>query len=105
MEYLTDSCSHSKTDIGVDVDLTYCHGSCLAELLLGNTNCIGKLSAQCIDDLYALRCNRGSTVKNDRELRESLLDLCKNVKTKRRGNQNALLVSCALLGCELICAV
>ena len=44
-EVLTDGSGHCKTDIGVDIDLTYCKGSCLTELLLRDTYCIGHISA------------------------------------------------------------
>ena len=46
-----------------------------------------------------------SAVKNDREARKSLCDLFKDIKTKRRRNENAVSVPCALLRLELISAV
>ena len=103
IEYSADTCCHSETDIRVDVDLTYSHLSRTAELLFGDTYCVGKLAAESVDLSYVFLRNRGSTVENDRELGESLLDLFENVEAERGRNEDTLFVSCALSGCELIC--
>ena len=104
-EYAADTCGHSKTDIGVDVDLTYCHGSCLTELLLGDTYCVRKSAAEGVDLLNELLRNGGSTVKNDWELGKTLSDLLENVKAERRRNENTLCVTSALLSGELVSSV
>ena len=44
-EVLADGCGHGKTAVRVDVDLADCALGGLAELLLGNSDCIGKVSA------------------------------------------------------------
>ena len=100
-----DTGGHSETDIGVDIDLADCHLRCLTELLLRNTDSVRKLAADGVDLLDILLRNARSAVKNDREARKSLCDLFKNIKTKRRRNENAVSVPCALLRLELISAV
>ena len=105
VEHAADACGNGETDVGVDVDLTYCRLCCLTELLLGNTNCIGKVAAECVDLCNVLLGNAGCAVKNDGELGEALSDLLKNVETERRGNENALLVTGALLSGELVSSV
>lgn len=81
---LSDTCCKCKTKIGVDVDLTYCGTSCLTEHVFRNTDCICKVTAVCLNDLYILLRNGGCTVKYDRELRDTLGNLIQNVKTKLR---------------------
>ena len=51
-EVLTYVSGHCKTDIGVDIDLTYSELSGLTELILGDTDSIGHVSAVLIDHLY-----------------------------------------------------
>ena len=48
-QILADGSSHSQTRVGVDVDLADSTLSGLAELLLGDTNCIGQLAAILVD--------------------------------------------------------
>ena len=48
---LTDSTCHSKTDIGVDIDLTYSKLSCLTKLLFRNTYSIRHVSAVLVNHL------------------------------------------------------
>ena len=101
----SDTRCHCKTDIGVDIDLTYSHGSCLSELLFGNTDSIRELAADGVDLLNVFLRNGGRTVENDREAGESLFDFFENIETERRGNENTLFVSCALFSSELVSAV
>ena len=56
-EDLADGCGHCKTAVGVDVDLADCALGCLTELLLGNTYCIGKFSAELVDCVNILLRN------------------------------------------------
>ena len=72
---------------------------------LGDTNCIGKSAADSVDLLNVLLRNAGSAVENDGELGKSLLDLLENIEAERGRNKDTLLVSGALLGSELVCAV
>ena len=104
-ENAADTCGERKTDIGVDIDLTYSHGSGAAELFLGNTYCIGKVTAKSVDLFDVFLGNGGSAVENDRESGKSLFDFSENVETERRRNENALFVSGALLSGELVSAV
>ena len=103
--YAADTCGESKTDIGVDVDLADCHGSCLAELFFRNTNCVGEVTAEGVDFLNVFLRNGGSTVENDREAGKSLFDFSKDVETERRRNEDTLFVSGALLSSELVSTV
>ena len=50
-EVLADSSSHSQTRVRVDVDLTYSALRSLAELLLGDTYCIGQLTTELVDGI------------------------------------------------------
>ena len=103
VEDLADGCGHCKTAIGVDVDLADSALGGLAELLLGNTYCIGKLAAVCVDDIDILLGNRRGAVEDDREAGKLLLDLMKNVECEGRRYQTAGLgVAGALLGLELV---
>ena len=102
---LPDGAGHGKTQVRVDVDLADGHGCGLAELLFGNTHCIGHLTAVLIDHLHILLRNGRRTVEHNGESGQTPGDLLQNVKPQRRGNQNALLVPGALGGGELVCAV
>ena len=53
-EVLADGGSHGQTRVRVDVDLADSALGGLAELLLGDTYCIGKLSAVLVDDVNIL---------------------------------------------------
>ena len=44
-------------------------------------------------------------MKNDGESGKSLFDLLENIEAERGRNKDALFISGALLGCELVCAV
>ncbi len=96
---------HGHADVGVDVDLADGQRGGLAELLLGNADGVGHLSAVLVDLGDELLGNRRSTVENDGEAGEAATDLLENVKAERRGHQNALFVAGALRGGELVGAV
>ena len=104
-EMLTDTCCHAQTEVGVDVDLADCELSCLTELLLRNTDSIRHLTAELVDDLNVLLRYGRRTVENDRESGDSLHALFENVESERRRYKDALLVSCALIRCELVSTV
>lgn len=71
-EVFADIAGHSQTDIGVDIDLTYCKLSCLTKLLFRNTYCIGHIAAVLVNHLNKFLRNRRGTVKNNRESRKTL---------------------------------
>ena len=105
VEELTDGTGHCKTKVGVDVDLTNGERSSLAELIFGNTDCIGHLTAVLVNHLNVFLRNGGRTVKNDGEAGKSLGYFFQHVKAKCGGNQDALFVYGALLGSEFVSAV
>ena len=92
---LTDTCGHSKTKVGVDVDLADSTLCCLTKLFFRNTDGILQSAAVCVDDLDIFLRNRRGAMKNDREARKSSCNFCKDVKTKLR----------ILARFELVCAV
>ncbi len=102
-QILTDGSSHSQTRVGVDVDLADSTLSGLAELLLGDTNCIGQLTTILVDGVNLFLRNRRRTMKHDGESGQLLLNLCQHVECEWRRNEPASLrVACALLGLELV---
>ena len=101
-EYLADSCGHCKTAVGVDVDFANCALCCLAELLLWNTDCIGKLATELVDGVNLVLRNLRRTVKNDWEAGKLSHYSVENVECQWRRNKLTLLVACALLGSELV---
>ena len=90
-----NSRGHGKTKVGVDVDFANGHGRSLAKHFLGNTDGVGHLSAEFVDDCDVLLRNRGSAVKNNGESGKKLGNLFKNVETELG----------FLTGFEFICAV
>ena len=102
---LTDGASHSQTQVGVDVDLTYGQGSSLTQLFFGNTDSVGHLAAVGVNHGNIVLRNGRRTVQDDGEAGQTLGDLFQNVETQGRGNQDAVLVDGALLGSELVSAV
>ena len=46
---LADSSSHSQTRVRVNIDLANCALRSLAELLLGDTYCVGQLATELVD--------------------------------------------------------
>ncbi len=105
VEHSSDACCHCETDIGVDIDLANGELSGMTEFFFRNTYCVRELSAEGVDFLNIFLRNGGCAVKNDRESGESLAYFFENVETERRGNEDTVSVSCALSGCELVCAV
>jgi len=79
---LTDSSSHGKTTIGIDVNLADGALDSLADLVLGNTNSVLNLATELVDGLHMLLRNRGRTVENDGEARDTLLDLVEDIETE-----------------------
>ena len=102
---LTDTSSKSQTQIGVNINLANCAASCLAELILWNTNSISQVAAILINNLYILWNYRGCTVENDWEVRQLLGNLLQNIETELRWYQNALCIAGALCRSELESAV
>ena len=104
-ENTADSGCHGETDIGVDIYLADCHLSCMTEFIFGDADSIGKLAAESVYFLYIFLRNGRSAVQNYREAGKSLGDFLENIKAERGRNKDAVGISCALLGRELICAV
>ena len=104
-EDASDTCRHGKAYIRVDVDLADRHLCGTAELILGDTDCIGHLAAETVDLSNSRLSDGGGTVENDRESGKSLFDLFKDIEAEGRRNKNAVLISCALFGSELVSTV
>jgi len=81
-EVLTDSSSHGKTTIRVDVDLADGALDSLADLILWDTNGVLNLTTVLVDGLHVLLRDRGRTVENDGEARDTLLDLVEDIETE-----------------------
>jgi hypothetical protein len=79
---LTDSSSHGKTTIRIDVNLADSALDSLADLVLGDTDGVLNLTTELVDGLYVLLRDRGRTVENDGEARDTLLNFVKDIKTK-----------------------
>ena len=79
---LADACRHAQTKVGIDIDLADCACRRLAELLLGNADCILEGAAMGIDDLYIFLRNGGGTVKDDRESGKSSCHFLQNIKAQ-----------------------
>jgi len=58
VEVLADGSGHSQTAVAVDVDLADCALAGFAELLFGNTYCIGQFAAMCVDGVNLVLRNR-----------------------------------------------
>lgn len=57
-EDAANSCCHGETAVGVDVNFADCALGGFAELLFGNTDCIGKLAAELVDGVDFFLRNR-----------------------------------------------
>jgi len=79
---LTDSSSHSETTIRVDVDLADSALDSLTDLVFRDTNGVLDLATILVDGLNVLLRNRGRTVENDGEARDTLLDLVEDIETE-----------------------
>ena len=99
---LTDTSGHAKTKIGIDVDLADSAACSLTKLIFRNTNGILQSTAVCVDDLDILLRDRGSSVQDDREARQSLDNLIEDIKTKLRLCARLELV-CAMAGSDCDC--
>ena len=82
VEVLADGSCHGETRVRVDVDLANSALACFAELLFGNTHCIGELATMSVDGIYLVLRNGAGTVEYDGETRKLLLDLVQNVECK-----------------------
>ena len=102
---LTDGTGAYKTKVGVDVDFANCHFCCFAKKFFGNTDCIGHLAAEFVNNFYPFLRNGRRTVENDWETRDLLLDLSQDVETQWWWNQDTVSVACALLWLELVSTV
>ena len=102
---LANTSRESQAQVGVDVDFANCGFSSLAELIFRNTNSIVQLAAVSVDDLNVLRNNGRSTMENDRELRNLLLDFSENVETQFGRYENAFSIARALFRLELECTM
>ena len=103
---LTNARGECEAEVGVDVDLADGASGGLTELLLGNTDGIGHLSAVLVDHINKLLGNAGGAVKNYGEAGQTLSNLVENVETERRRHELAGLgIAGALLCSELISAV
>ena len=87
---LTDGASHSQTQVGVDVDLTYAQSGSLTQLFFGNTDRIGHLAAVGVDHCNILLRNGGRTVQNDGEAGQTLGDFFQNVEAQSGGGPGCL---------------
>ena len=84
-QILADSSSHGQTRIRVDVDLADCTLRSLAELLFGNTYCVGQVTTELVNGVHLVLRNRRRTVEYDGESRKLLLDLCQHVECEWGG--------------------
>ena len=87
VEELTDGAGHCKTQVGVDVDLADGQGSCLTQLLFGDTDGVGHLAAVGVDHLDVLLGNGGRTVQNDGEAGQTLVTSSKTSKRRAGGTR------------------
>jgi len=79
---LTDSSSHSKTTIRIDVNLADSALNSLTDLVLWDTNGVLNLTTVFVDGLNVLLRDGRRTVENDGEARDTLLDLVKDIETE-----------------------
>ena len=99
VQVAADGCGHCKAKIGVDVYLAHCHGCCLAELSLGNTDRAGHIAAVFVDLLYKLLRYGGCSVKDYRKAGQTAFDILKNVKAEL-GLRAGLELICAVRGAD-----
>ena len=79
-EDLTDSSRHGQTRVGVDVNLANGRCGSLAELIFGDTHCIGELTAVLVDGVHFFLGHRRRTVEHDGECGELLFDSGEHVE-------------------------
>ena len=105
-EDLTNSGGKGQTAVAVDVDLANGALGSLAQLILGDTYCIGKIATVGVDDVNILLGNARRTVQHDGEAGELLLNLFEHVKCQGRRNElTGLRIASALLGLKLVSTV
>ncbi len=92
---LTDTCGASHSEVGVDVNLTYCHACSLTQHILGYADSVLKLAAVFVDYLYEFLRNGRCTVQYDREFGKSLAYFFEDIETELR----------LRTGLEFVCAV
>ena len=68
-QILADRCSHSQTQVGVDVDLADGHGGSLPELILGYADGTGHIAAEPVDFLHEFLGHGGGAVQHDGKAR------------------------------------
>ena len=106
IEHFADCGRKGKTAVGIDVYLANCTLGGLAELCLGDTDCIGQFTAVLINNLDILLRNGRRAVKYDRESGKLILDFLEHVERKWRRNEKPCLgVAFALLRFEFVCTV
>ena len=71
-ERAADGGGHGKSDIGVDIDLADGKLCRAAKLCLGNTDSVGHFAAESVDLADEFLRHGGRTVKNYRELGQTL---------------------------------
>ena len=99
VEHLAHGSGECQTRVRVDVDFANGALGSLAELLFGDTHCIGELAAVLVDDINVFLRNRRRSVKHDGESGELFHDLIEDVECQWGRNEAAGLgVACALLG-------
>ena len=105
-ECLANACRERKTRVGVDVDFANGALRCLAELILGYSDSIGKVASVFVDDVNIFLRHGRRAVEHDGESGELLFDFGKYIECQWRRNKTAgLRVACALFGLELVCTV
>ena len=78
----------------------------VAQLLFGNSHCVGQLAAMGVDGVHLVLRHAAGAVENDGEAGQTLLYLVQNVECQRRRNELARLrIACALLGSKFVSAV
>ena len=103
MEYLANGSGEGQTRVRVDVNLANGALRSLAELLLGDTNCVRQLATVLVNHVYILLRNRRRAVENDWEAWQLNHNLIQDVECQWRRNELAGLgVAGALLGSELV---
>ena len=79
---LTDGGGQSEAEVGVDVDLADRASGSLTQLLLGNADGAGHVAAELVDLGNEVLGNGGSTVQNDGEAGQTLLNFLKDVEAE-----------------------
>ena len=91
----TDSGRERYAEVAVDVDFANSHLSSFSQFGFGDTDCIGHVATELVNDGNLVLRNGGCTVKNDGEAGQSLADFFQDVQTEFR----------VLTGLEFVCAV